>query len=167
MRYTHSPITKTMIQKILSIIFFILLGQIHLKAQIDTLPPPPPFPMETPPEAINLREIQSMIRYPLVAREMNLEGNLIFRILIDENGNYVKHIPPPNGHPIFIKEVEKYIPQLKFKPLIENGHAMKFWVQLPFNFKLDIAAKSFYTPPPPPPKPDNYEVLPDREKKKY
>lgn len=110
-------------------------------------PPPPPKKEEEPdptkfipgakqPKEVNLSDIQKAIGYPAVAREMNLEGTIVFRVLVDENGNYVKHLPPKSGHPILIKAVEEHINKVKFTPAIQGDKPIKFWVNVPFVFKL-------------------------------
>lgn len=116
-------------------------------------PPPPPPKKEEPkkeeepdptkfvpgakqPKEVNLGDIQKLIGYPAVAREMNLEGNIVFRVLVDENGNYLKHLPPKTGHPILIKAVEEHIGKVKFTPAIQGDKPIKFWVNVPFVFKL-------------------------------
>ncbi len=110
-------------------------------------PPPPPKKEEEPdptkfipgakqPKEVNLGDIQKLIGYPAVAREMNLEGNIVFRVLVDENGSYVKHLPPKSGHPILIKAVEEHIGKVKFTPAIQGDKPIKFWVNVPFVFKL-------------------------------
>lgn len=122
-------------------------------AVINEPPPPPPpkkeevkkeeepdptkfIPGAKQPKEVNLSDIQKLIGYPAVAREMNLEGNIVFRVLVDENGNYVKHLPPKSGHPILIKAVEEHINKVKFTPAIQGDKPIKFWVNVPFVFKL-------------------------------
>lgn len=109
-------------------------------------PPPPPKKIEEPdyhafvivqeqPRPINMDEIRKKIGYPIVLRD-GIEGVVMFRILVDENGNYVRHIVSKSAHPLLQAEVEKYVKELHFTPAIQAGKPIKFWVNIPFTFKL-------------------------------
>ena len=86
------------------------------------------------PKCLNLTEIQNKLVLPQDAIKMNLSGTIVVRMLIDEEGCYVKHFRPNTGHPIFIKAVEKYLPEFRFEPANQNGKLIKFWVNVPFSF---------------------------------
>ncbi len=88
------------------------------------------------PKEVNLGDIQKMVEYPAVAREMGWEEKVVFRVLLDENGNYVRHIAPKNAKPIFVKVVEEHISKVKFTPALQGNTPIKFWVNVPFNFQL-------------------------------
>ena len=110
-------------------------------------PPPPPelatqepdpnkldFP-QVQPKPLNMDEIIKMIGYPLEVKEAGIEGRVFLKILVDENGNYVRHTLLKSAHPLLIAEVEKYVNQLKFTPAMLNGKAIPFWLNVPFYFK--------------------------------
>lgn len=112
-------------------------------------PPPPPAPKTTPepkstdwivvqeqPKPINMSDIRKAIGYPSVARDAGIEGELLFRILVDEQGNYVRHLVSKSAHPLLQMEVEKRIKDLHFTPAIQAGKPIKFWVNIPFKFYL-------------------------------
>lgn len=86
------------------------------------------------PKPINLNEIRQKMIYPTAVGEIN--GNVIMRVLIDEDGNYIKHFVVSSTHPLFIKEVEKHIQEVKFLPLMQNEKPIKFSVNIPFNFTV-------------------------------
>ena len=86
------------------------------------------------PKEINMLEIIRQIDYPDEAREMNLEMRAVFQVLIDENGCYVRHLPPKSAHPITVKQIEPYLPQIMFTPATKDGVPVKFWVNVPFQF---------------------------------
>lgn len=70
------------------------------------------------------------------AKEQGLAGTFIYKTYIDENGNYLRHINPPNIPTVFYKEIEKHISKVKFSPGIQNGKPIKCWVNVPFHFIL-------------------------------
>ncbi len=101
-------------------------------------PDPTKFiPSAKQPRVLNLGNVQQNIGYPPTAREASIEGNLVFRILIDENGKYIRHLPPKAGHPILIKAVEAHIAELEFEPATQGDKKIKFWVNIPFSFKIE------------------------------
>ncbi|MEL7340987.1 MAG: energy transducer TonB, partial [Bacteroidota bacterium] len=76
------------------------------------------------------------IGYPQIARDAGIEGNVVVRVLVDKRGNYDKHKIITQVHPILTKAVEEHIAKLQFTPAIQGGKPIKFWVNIPFNFKL-------------------------------
>lgn len=91
---------------------------------------------EEEPQPVNLADIQKAIGYPQIARDAGIEGNVVVRILVDEKGNYQRHKILNSVHPILEKAVEDKIAQLRFTPAIQGGKPIKFWVNVPFAFKL-------------------------------
>lgn len=88
------------------------------------------------PEPINMRAVQQTIGYPLLAREADIQGTVILKILVDENGDYLKHIVLTSPHPILLKAVEAHVASLKFLPAYQGDKTIKFWLVVPFKFKL-------------------------------
>lgn len=127
---------------LLFIMLFAFVNQTF--AQEQTIPRSEPFGMKksdeninTEPVPLNMQEIKRRIGYPPVAKEAGIEGKVLLRILVDEKGNYMRHKIINSAHPLFDREIEKYISELRFTPAIQNGKPTKFWVNLPLNFKLD------------------------------
>lgn len=88
------------------------------------------------PEPQNMDEIINLIGYPEEAKERNLEGEVVARILIDKKGNYLRHKLVRKAHPILVNAVEAQISKLKFSPAIQDGEPIMFWVNIPFQFSL-------------------------------
>ncbi len=100
---------------------------------------PDPFEfvaVEKQPQPVNLDDIKQRIGYPEQARQAHIEGKVVVRILVDENGRYVKHIVIKKAHPILVRAVEKEIPNLIFTPGIQSGKPIRVWVNIPFVFRL-------------------------------
>lgn len=115
-------------------VMIILLSTFSLFVQTISDEPDPPRCVfnAKPPKCLNLTEVQNNIILPREAIEMNLSGKVIVCMLIDENGCYIKHIPPKAAHPLLIKAVEKHLPELRFEPAMQSGKLIKFWVNVPF-----------------------------------
>lgn len=84
----------------------------------------------------NMGDIRKLIGYPKLAREAQLEGKVTYRVLVDEQGNYVKHMVLRSSHPLFDKACSRQLGGLKFTPGKMGDRAVPCWVVLPFNFKL-------------------------------
>lgn len=97
---------------------------------------------EQEPKPLNLPDIRKAIGYPQIARDAGIEGNVVCRILVGERGEYLKHVVLNPVHPVLTNSVEQYLPQLKFSPAIVEGAPAKFWVNLPFTFKLLTATSA-------------------------
>lgn len=124
--------------KAVLLIFLLNLFHLSLTAQSDTTEPDPnAFVMlENEPQPINMNEVVAMIGYPLEAKEKGITGKVIVRILIDEEGKYVKHLIVKKEDTILNEAVELKIHHLKFTPAIQGEKAIRTWVSIPFNFKL-------------------------------
>ena len=88
------------------------------------------------PVAVNIDDIKSLIGYPQLAADADVEGVMVARILVDKLGNYKKHIVIRDAHPLLQDEVEKHLSKLKFTPAIQGGRPISFWVNVPFRFQL-------------------------------
>ncbi|MBX3102572.1 MAG: energy transducer TonB [Bacteroidetes bacterium] len=92
--------------------------------------------VERQPVAVNMDDIKKRIKYPEVAREMGLEGKVMLRIMIDEEGNPKKHLVLRSPHPSFTDAAVKEIYNLKFTPAIQGGKPIVFWATVPIDFSL-------------------------------
>ncbi len=92
--------------------------------------------VEEEPEPVNLEEVKQLIGYPRVAQDAGIEGRVILRVLVDEFGRYKNHKVINSVHPILASACEKHIGQLMFTPAIQGNTPVKFWINIPFAFKL-------------------------------
>jgi TonB family protein len=92
--------------------------------------------LEMEPVPLNLNELKRLIGYPRAAMEAEIEGKVIMRVLIDERGQYVKHLVIKDAHPYLTDAVTSKISAIRFTPGIQKGKAIKVWVTIPFDFKL-------------------------------
>ncbi|MEM6764254.1 MAG: energy transducer TonB [Bacteroidota bacterium] len=88
------------------------------------------------PIPLNMNLVKGMIGYPKKARRKDIEGSVVIRALMDEEGEYVTHFVLLEGHPILREAVERGIKYLKCEPAIQDGVPIKFWINIPFNFAL-------------------------------
>lgn len=89
------------------------------------------------PKYLNITEITTLIyKENYCCHCEPFEGRIILRILIDEKGNYVRHIVAKSTNWRVLKEVEKYAKELRFTPAYQQNKPVKFWINVPFNFNL-------------------------------
>lgn len=88
------------------------------------------------PTPINMAEIQRSISFPQMARNANIYGSVVFRVLVGPDGSYREHRVINSSHPLLTQAIEPHIGNLQFSPAIQGGKPIFFWVNIPFNFKL-------------------------------
>lgn len=104
---------------------------------VDPDPDPNAFIIaEEEPRPVNMDDIRKLIGYPPMAKEAEIEGKVIVRVLVDQTGRYKKHIVLKDPHPILTKAVVSKLNKLQFTPGIQAGKPIKVWVTIPFDFKL-------------------------------
>jgi hypothetical protein len=114
---------------ILSMVFF--CGNSFAQVQENNLPDPKEFVLlEREPVPLNLDSVKQLIRHPQAC----IEGKVIVRLLMDENGKYMKHIILKTAHPMCTEAVEPVLHLIRFTPALIEGKAVKTWVTIPFKF---------------------------------
>ena len=73
--------------------------------------------------------------YPEIAKQANLEGKVIAKALINENGDVVK-VVIIDGEEIFREVSTQALYKMKFKPAINGNRPVKVWITYPFVFRL-------------------------------
>ena len=96
----------------------------------------PDWDLEETPSALNMDKLKKEMGYPSAAKEIGIDGKVIFRILVDEKGNYKKHKAIYSSHKIFEKHAAPHLKKLKFKPGVQAGRNVQVWVNIPFKFHL-------------------------------
>lgn len=91
---------------------------------------------EEEPRPLNMDQLKPLIGYPQISRDKGIEGTVVVRVLVDEEGNGVRYKLIRKVHPSLNNAVERHIYKLTFSPAVQNGKAVPFWLNIPFNFKL-------------------------------
>ncbi|MEL6676917.1 MAG: hypothetical protein AAFR61_32215 [Bacteroidota bacterium] len=89
-------------------------------------------PLDKEPSLLNLQEVMAQYKYPALLRDAGLIGNTVFRVLVDWEGNYVKHLTLSQVHPILTQSLESLLPQISFNAAEQNGEPVCAWVNVPF-----------------------------------
>lgn len=92
--------------------------------------------VDSPAEPVNLDDIKRNVKYPQIARDGNIQGKVLIKILVDKEGNPKDHKVMKTPHELLTEACLKEIYKLKFKPAMVNKKPVKFWVMVPFDFRI-------------------------------
>jgi len=100
----------------------------------DTRQSPDQASSRLPAESTKLEPIKiEKAVYPLEARQKQLQGQVVIRVLVSESGD-VENIEVVSGDPVLAKSAIAAAKKWKFRPFIKNGKPVAVYTKLPFNF---------------------------------
>lgn len=77
------------------------------------------------------------VEYPVRARQKQLEGDVMLRVLVGETGDPLKvEVETSSGHRVLDMAALKGVKKWKFNPGFKNGQPIQGWVLVPINFSL-------------------------------
>lgn len=103
---------------------------------------PPPVVIPTPPSiapgVVSLAYRSSPLRFPTQALRTHMQGTVLLRVLVDENGKPLDVvIEQSSGHALLDKSArEQVLSSWLFQPAMIDGHAVKAWARVPVNFVM-------------------------------
>lgn len=62
---------------------------------------------------------------------------VIIRVLVDENGHYIRHKVINFTNPLLASLCEQYISDLTFLPAKRDGKTVRYWLNVPFNINMN------------------------------
>lgn len=81
---------------------------------------------------INLDSVKMMLGSPPV----EVDGKVVFRILVDAQGKYVRHLVLRTPHSLMTDYFEPLVPCIGWTPAETNGKKVASWVTIPFQVCL-------------------------------
>jgi len=115
----------------------------------DEAPPPPPppetsddvplfVPYDEPPTPIGgYPAIQKRLVYPEIAKKAGIEGQVVIRAIVNEEGNVTRTVVVKSLGPNGCDEAAiNAIKSVKWKPAMQRDMPVKVWVSVPVIFKL-------------------------------
>lgn len=109
---------------------------------IESLPPPPPPPSEQAQEFYAFDEPPVLIksvspRYPDLARQAGIEGTVLLRVLVGEDGKVISaNVLQSDVTPMMEKSAIAAAKQFRFKPAKQRTVPVKATMMVPIRFKL-------------------------------
>jgi protein TonB len=103
-----------------------------------TLAPPTAEPAPGPVEA-TLAYRATPLKYPPQALHSRLQGQVILKVLVDENGvPQDVAVEQSSGSTLLDRSArEQVLKGWKFEPAMVNGHAVRAWARVPVTFNLN------------------------------
>jgi TonB family protein len=98
---------------------------------------------ETPPECLNLEEIQQRIGFPLEAKRAGASGKVVAKVTVDPSGKVAKSEITSSPSQLLSEAVLAEVGNLKFKPAKLDGKPIKTIVMVPFVFDNAGSEKVF------------------------
>jgi TonB family protein len=126
-------------------------------------PPAPTAPaVATPPPDSTVLVATKKVKpeYPSAALPEKPQGQVIVRIVVDEDGD-VESAQIISGNPVLATAAVDAVKQWKFRPFIRNGQPVKAAVKLPFDFAPPADAPSADASPAAPPPAAPNDNLPE------
>lgn len=74
--------------------------------------------------------------YPELAKRASIEGTVVVKVLVNTTGT-VENVEVLKSHPLLDEAAIDAAKQFEFTPGKVRGEAVKVWVSIPFNFKLE------------------------------
>ncbi|GLQ92523.1 energy transducer TonB [Dyella acidisoli] len=105
-------------------------------------PAPPPVNVTPPPSiapgVVSLAYRASPLHFPVQAVRMHMQGTVLLRVLVDENGKPIDVVVEhSSGYSALDKSArEQVLSSWLFQPAVIDGHAVKAWAQVPVDFVL-------------------------------
>lgn len=94
---------------------------------------------KTLPSVLNLKLISDPTpKYPPDARVKNIEGEIVIKLMVSENGEVKDAIIEKSSNSLILdEETLKFVYTLKFEPLKINNVARVSWTRLVYNYVLE------------------------------
>lgn len=99
-----------------------------------------PLPTPAAPQA----QAQVSASYPLLAQHMNVQGSVIMQALISAEG-LIENLRVVSGPAILTTAAQQAVREWRFKPVVQNGHAVETQARITVNFSIKVADNSATT----------------------
>jgi protein TonB len=93
----------------------------------------------TAPVEATLAYRSSPLQFPTQALRQHMQGTVLLRVLVDENGTPVQvEIEHGSGYALLDRSArEQVLAHWRFQPAMADGHAVRAWAKVPVNFVLN------------------------------
>jgi TonB family protein len=114
-----------------------LVGSVQNSTNAQSQPPATSRPMVHVSAAVlgSLVESKALPRYPEEALTKGIQGNVVFKIVVDETGKILR-AEPEQGDPLLISASTDALRDYRFRPYVLNGNPIGVESQIGFHFTL-------------------------------
>ncbi|MBN1300629.1 MAG: energy transducer TonB [Melioribacteraceae bacterium] len=124
-------IIKTMLSSIILLLFTLQMNTLFAQEK----PGKTPFPVG------GIKSIMKNIKYPVEAKKQGIEGKVVLKAVVDENGKVIKTEVLESNDGLLSKAAADAIMKTRFEPAEKDGKKVKADVTIPVMFKLDGVKK--------------------------
>lgn len=93
-------------------------------------------------EVLNFHQIKRNIGYPILTPTAREVFKIHCRVLVDQQGNYIRHVFTRIDHEDLVGPVSVHLPNLTFQPAIKDQEYVCSWVNVPFIFSTAPSSSS-------------------------
>ncbi len=93
-------------------------------------------PVEKEP-GFDLGALQRRVKYPPIARDNGIEGQVVVRVLIDKTGRPVKSAVQHSDNKLLEQAAVEAVMNTTFTPAIQNQNPVQLWISIPVTFQLN------------------------------
>ncbi|ULU25322.1 energy transducer TonB [Dyella terrae] len=114
-------------------------GSIPAPPVVPTLAPSTDAPTTGAPMEATLAYRATPLKYPPQALRSHMEGQVILKVLVDENGvPQDVTVEKSSGQQVLDRSAsEQVLKGWRFEPATVNGHAVRAWARVPVTFSLN------------------------------
>ena len=84
----------------------------------------------------DLADLQHRVQYPDIARRNGIEGKVVVRVRISEDGTPTKSTVEYSDNQLLNEAAVKAVMATVFTPALQNKHPLAVWISIPINFDL-------------------------------
>lgn len=112
----------------------------HVSSRLTerTILPPidAPTAVDREPVARNLAEVKRSVlySYPCTVRRAGIDGTVVARVLVDENGQYLRHRIISRTNCGLSHRCDRHLAQLEFIPAVRDHRPVPAWTNVELNF---------------------------------
>jgi len=135
----HPPAAPVLAQPRPSVAPPVLTPSVEGTQAMPTVAPPSAAPADTAaPVEATLAYRSAPLRFPAQALRQHLQGTVLLRVLVDENGAPVQvEVEHGSGYAVLDRSArEQVLAHWRFQPAMVNGHAVRAWARVPVSFVL-------------------------------
>ena len=138
-RLPHPPAAPVLAQPRPSVAPPVLTTSVEGTQPMPTVAPPSATPADTAmPVEATLAYRSAPLRFPAQALRQHLQGTVLLRVLVDENGAPVQvEVEHGSAYAVLDRSArEQVLAHWRFQPAMVNGHAVRAWARVPVSFVL-------------------------------
>lgn len=135
----HPPAAPVLAQPRPSVAPPVLTTSVEGTQPMPTVAPPSATPADTAmPVEATLAYRSAPLRFPAQALRQHLQGTVLLRVLVDEEGKPVDVIvEQSSGYRLLDRSArEQVLAGWRFQPASVDGHAVRAWARVPVSFEL-------------------------------